>query len=157
VDALDVGGDGPVVEIGPGTGPFTRELVARGVAPERLILVEFDPKFAQHLAREFPGARVLNEDARDLPAILSRFRAGPVRQMLSGLPFRSLPPEARAAITAAIGQSLAPGGVCAQFSYFNIPPFPEAGAKAAGLAADPPIPVRGNIPKAYVWRYRRQA
>src|ERR1043165_6351025 len=31
--------DGPVIELGPGTGPVTEALVARGIAPERLVLV----------------------------------------------------------------------------------------------------------------------
>ena len=157
VDALALQGGETIVEIGPGTGPFTRELIRRGVPQANLVLVEFDSGFARHLAREFPGAAVLNEDARHLPQILERLGQGPVRHMISGLPFRSLPPETRSAITAAIGQCLKPGGVCAQFSYFNIEPFPAEEALTAGLTPDPPIPVRGNLPKAYVWRYVRRA
>src|SRR5579863_3680925 len=38
---------GPVVELGPGTGPVTEALVAQGIAPSRLVLVEFDPTFCQ--------------------------------------------------------------------------------------------------------------
>ena len=36
---------GPVIELGPGTGPVTDALVRRGVAQDRLVLVEFNPDF----------------------------------------------------------------------------------------------------------------
>src|SRR3954471_18911323 len=38
---------GPIVELGPGTGPVTEALVERGIDPARLHLVEFDPDFCQ--------------------------------------------------------------------------------------------------------------
>ena len=46
---VDPASTGPVIELGPGTGPITEALVARGVAEERLILVEFNPTFCQLL------------------------------------------------------------------------------------------------------------
>ena len=42
---------GPVIELGPGTGPVTEALIDRGIAPERLVLVEFEPQFCKLLAR----------------------------------------------------------------------------------------------------------
>ena len=33
---------GLIVELGPGTGPVTQALIEAGVAPERLVLVEYD-------------------------------------------------------------------------------------------------------------------
>src|SRR5215813_14592357 len=33
---------GPVVELGPGTGPVTEALMAEGIESERLVLVEFN-------------------------------------------------------------------------------------------------------------------
>ncbi|HYF53350.1 MAG TPA: hypothetical protein VEA41_03745, partial [Salinarimonas sp.] len=36
---------GPVVELGPGTGSFTRALLERGVAEADLVLVESEPDF----------------------------------------------------------------------------------------------------------------
>src|SRR5262245_17144835 len=40
---VDPDSDGPIIELGPGTGPVTEALVARGIDPERMVLVEFDP------------------------------------------------------------------------------------------------------------------
>ena len=47
-------GDGPVIELGPGTGPVTEALVEHGVHPSRLVLVEFNPTFCQLLRQRFP-------------------------------------------------------------------------------------------------------
>jgi phosphatidylethanolamine/phosphatidyl-N-methylethanolamine N-methyltransferase len=48
---------GPIVELGPGTGPVTEALIERGIAPERLVLVEYDPDFCKLLRRRFPRQR----------------------------------------------------------------------------------------------------
>ncbi len=44
---VDPHSDGPVVELGPGTGPVTAALVESGVDPSRLVLVEFNPAFCR--------------------------------------------------------------------------------------------------------------
>src|SRR5579864_1948217 len=46
---VDPQSSGPVIELGPGTGPVTEALVRRGVDPARLILVEFNPDFCRLL------------------------------------------------------------------------------------------------------------
>src|SRR5438105_915038 len=50
---------GPIVELGPGTGAITEALLARGIAPGRLFLVEFDPSFCELLTRRFARAHVI--------------------------------------------------------------------------------------------------
>ncbi|MGZ5939428.1 MAG: class I SAM-dependent methyltransferase, partial [Rhizomicrobium sp.] len=42
---VDPAKPGPILELGPGTGAITKELLGRGVAPERLTLIEYDPDF----------------------------------------------------------------------------------------------------------------
>ena len=74
VDALAVGPDDEVLEIGPGRGALTRHLVGR---PRRLILVELDDRLAADL-RERWGERadveIMHGDAlaMDLPALTNR-------------------------------------------------------------------------------------
>src|SRR6185295_18890670 len=72
---------GPVIELGPGTGPITEALVEQGVDPARLVLVEFNPKFCELLRRRFPAATVVQGDAyrlRDSLAELTRHEASAV-------------------------------------------------------------------------------
>ena len=44
----------PVLELGPGTGPVTAALIERGVAPERIVAVEFNPDFCALLVERLP-------------------------------------------------------------------------------------------------------
>jgi phosphatidylethanolamine/phosphatidyl-N-methylethanolamine N-methyltransferase len=47
---VDPHSDGPVIELGPGTGAITDALIAHGVAEKRLVLVEYDPGFCARCA-----------------------------------------------------------------------------------------------------------
>lgn len=58
--------NGPVLELGPGTGAFTRALLARGIRESDLTLVEYGSDFALVLQHRFPHARVLWMDASKL-------------------------------------------------------------------------------------------
>ena len=72
---------GPVIELGPGTGPVTDALIRRGIAQDRLVLVEFNPEFCKLLTRRFPKATIIQGDAYDIRETLDghRHRAGPRR------------------------------------------------------------------------------
>src|ERR1700742_3408094 len=59
-----------VLELGAGTGVISRALLAGGLPPEKLVVVEIVRDMADHLARMLTGARVVAGDARDLPSVL---------------------------------------------------------------------------------------
>jgi phospholipid N-methyltransferase len=87
----------PILELGPGTGVFTRALLERGIREDQLTLVECDPGFANILQVQFPRARVLSMDAARLglhgPLDGERFGAA-----VSGLPLVSMTGRKRMAI-----------------------------------------------------------
>ncbi len=60
---VDPAKPGPIVELGPGTGPITEALVERGIDEARLVLLEFDPGFCEMLRTRFPRATVVQGDA----------------------------------------------------------------------------------------------
>ena len=155
VETLAPRGDDMIVEIGPGTGPFTRALLESGVEPSRLLLVEFDQEFARHLRHKFPGVTVLNGDASQLPMLLKEQGRDKVPKILSGLPLRSMPKPVRAAITRAMAHSLAAQGSLVQFSYFVAPPLDESEVLSCGLTGRRAKTVMANIPPAFVWHYRK--
>ena len=66
------GVDGPVIELGPGTGPVTEALVEHGVDPARLVLVEFNPHFCRLLRSAIPKRRW----CRAMPTACERLLAG---------------------------------------------------------------------------------
>lgn len=155
VRVLDPKPTDTVVELGPGTGVFTRQLLDHGMSPEKLILVELDGDFVRHLRMRFKGVTVVEGDARQLPHILQSRGDGQVPRILSGLPLRSMAAPMRAEIGRAMAGSLAPGGRLVQFTYFNAPPLPEA--TPGELSVERASVVLRNLPPAFVWRYVKGA
>jgi len=153
VNHLEFEVDEVVVELGPGTGAFTRALLEQGVLPENLILVEFNPDFAKYLRIEFPDVRILEGDACKLPQLLAEIGIGAVKRIVSGIPLRGLKPAQRKQLTIAIADSLQTYGVAVQFTYFKIPPLPAAVAEAHGLSGKQVANTFENVPPAFVWRY----
>jgi phosphatidylethanolamine/phosphatidyl-N-methylethanolamine N-methyltransferase len=112
---VDPDSNGYVVELGGGTGPVTAALLTRGIAPERLIVIEQSPKLSRHLQRRFPAVRVVCGNAEMLPGLLGNH--GPVSSVVSSLPLRSLKADAVRTIVDHCRTVLSPGGVVVQFTY----------------------------------------
>ncbi len=142
-----------VIEIGPGTGVFTRELLEQGVPANRIVLVEFNSDFVKFLRREFPHVKVIEGDASALPSILEKLGIGKVKRIVSGIPMRSLSRAMGAAITSAIAASLDVGGIAVQFTYATMPPLAKDEAKAGGLVGQRADWALLNVPPAIIWRY----
>ena len=81
---------GPVLELGPGTGVVTEALIERGIAPERITAIEYDPVsrafLAEALRRLGCAADVVEDgDAASLAAGSSPYDALILDQHLPGL------------------------------------------------------------------------
>lgn len=145
---------GPVLELGPGTGVFTRALLERGVPESDLTLVEFGPEFASLLAGRFPQARVVSLDAaRIVEAGL--FEVGSVGAVVSGLPLLSMPQDKVAAILGGAFTALRPDGAFYQFTYGPRCPVAAAILASHGLRATRIGRALRNIPPASVYRISR--
>jgi phosphatidylethanolamine/phosphatidyl-N-methylethanolamine N-methyltransferase len=142
-------GKGPVLELGPGTGVVTEAILARGIAPEELTTIEYDPDFASLVKARFPRANVIRGDAFDLARTLGD--TAPFAAILSGLPLLNFPPESRAQLLTQIFARLAPNAPFIQFSYGLKPPVPAPTGASVTRAAF----VLFNLPPARVWVYRR--
>src|SRR5215218_2185387 len=105
-----------VVELGAGTGPYTRELVRRLGPESRLLAFELDPALAGRLAAEVtdPRVEVITDSAANLRAHLDGERP---EVIVSGLPFTSLPGPVRQEILDAARDALADGGVLLVLQY----------------------------------------
>lgn len=112
---VPVQGDGLVLELGAGTGIVTRALLAHGVAPERLRVIERSPLFVRCLRRRFPELTIIEGDAAALADYLPAGRA--VDAIVSSLPLRAMPPDVVAPILAQWQALVRPGGVVSQFTY----------------------------------------
>ncbi|GJE59663.1 class I SAM-dependent methyltransferase [Methylobacterium trifolii] len=146
--------DGPVVELGPGTGPVTEALIRRGIAPKRLILVEFNPDFCALLRRRFPGVTVVRGDAYDIRRSVADILSEPAAATVSSLPLFTKPLEQRLDLLNTAHDLMHPGAPFVQFTYAVVPPIP-ARCAAGSYTASGSNRVWLNLPPARVWVYRR--
>jgi len=146
---------GPVIELGVGTGVFTRALVKRGVAMQDLALVEMDPRFAACLKRDFPLAEHYNIDAAklDRQTLFAGRQAGAV---VCGLPLLNMPIRQQLGILRAAFSHVRAGGACYLFTYGFRCPVDRRVVACLGLRARKMSVVVGNLPPAHVWKLNRR-
>ncbi|MCQ8782248.1 class I SAM-dependent methyltransferase [Mangrovibrevibacter kandeliae] len=145
--------DGPVLELGPGLGVVTRSLIEKGVAPERITSIEYDPEFARELQRRFPRVDVICGDGLDLSKTLADRLGLRYAAVLFAIPILNMPQKQRQALFTRYFDRLLPGGNVTQLSYLWTPPVKPV----EGLfeVSHSPI-VWDNIPPARVWIYERR-
>jgi len=151
-EAVDTAAAGPIVELGPGTGAVTAALVERGIAPERLILIEYLPEFCDLLRRRYPTARVIPGDAFEAPEIVKHLKVGPLSAVVSCLPLYAKTPEHRERLLYGMLELGPKGMPFVQATNFPRSPIPFDEATIAG-SASPRIWL--NMFPALVWTYRR--
>jgi len=143
---------GPVVELGPGTGPVTEALVEAGVEPSRLVLVEFDPSFCRILRQRYPDATLVQGDAYGMRRLLETLLLQPAAAVVSGLPLITKPLKMRLRLLRDAFDLMVPGAPFVQFTYSVASPLPR---RLGGFSVEASERIWMNIPPARVWVYRR--
>jgi phosphatidylethanolamine/phosphatidyl-N-methylethanolamine N-methyltransferase len=152
---VDIDAPGPVVELGPGTGPVTEALVARGVDPARLVLVEFSPVFCRLLRTRYPEATVVQGDAYSLKRLLETTLREPTAAVVSSLPLLTKPIKTRLRLISDAFALLRPDAPFIQFTYsMTTPPIPKG---LSGVRTEASERIWMNLPPARVWIYRKGA
>jgi phosphatidylethanolamine/phosphatidyl-N-methylethanolamine N-methyltransferase len=149
---VDPSSDGPVVELGPGTGPITEALVESGVAPSRLVLVEFNPAFCRILKARYPDATLVQGDAYSLRRLLETLLIQPAAAVVSGLPLVTKPIRERWRLIRDAFDLMVPGAPFVQFTYSVAAPLPK---RLGGFTVEASERIWMNLPPARVWVYRR--
>ncbi|MDE1992201.1 MAG: methyltransferase domain-containing protein [Rhizobiaceae bacterium] len=142
----------PVLELGPGTGAITKAILARGIAPENLIAVEYSTDFYNHLVRRYPGVHFVNGDAFDLDRTLGVLRGQKFDSVISCIPLLNFPMKARVALLDSLLDRIPPGRPVVQISYGAVSPIIAQPDRYHIQHFD--FIVR-NIPPAQLWIYRR--
>jgi len=143
-------GDGTILELGPGGGVFTAAMLDRGIAPERIVAIEYDAAMAAALRRRFPAVRVAQGDAFDTQGVLAHAPEG-YAAAISGLPLLNYPRADGRALIAGLLAAMPAGAPFIQFSYGFAPPIAPDGNVAVRHAAF----ILRNLPPARVWVYTR--
>ncbi len=140
---------GRVVELGPGTGVVTRALLEAGVSEDELLLVELNVEFAMKLAKRYPRARVVVQDAfTTLEALVSAGEE--VASIVSSLPLLTYKKDQRRVLCDHAMRLVGPHGRLVQYSYgLGSPITPTDDIRAMSSRR-----VWSNLPSAVVWTYQ---
>ncbi|MEU7837027.1 MULTISPECIES: SAM-dependent methyltransferase [unclassified Nonomuraea] len=153
-------GEPTVVELGPGTGPFTAEIQRRLSGRGHHLAVEVNQSLAALLAERFPTVDVANDDATELRRLLGERGLRQADVVVSGLPWAAFPEDLQRGLLGAVASTLSPAGAFTTFSYIHAVPLNSARRFRALLAERFEEVVRGrtvwrNAPPAFVFHARR--
>lgn len=113
-----------VLEVGPGTGPFTKPLLRALRSGDEFDIVEINPYLSNRLEN-----RMLNAFRKANPDITVRMHCGPIESadiepgfdhIICGLPFNNFPPALVRQIFKRLLDLLAPGGELTYFEYAGV-------------------------------------
>ena len=149
---VDIDSEGPVIELGPGTGAITNALIAHGVEQKRLVLVEYNPGFCALLRDRYPQATVVQGDAYALRDSLWDVLKAPASAVVSGLPLVTKPMLTRLKLIRDAFAAMSPGSPFVQFTYSVAPPIPRS---LPGVSTEASERIWMNLPPARVWVYRK--
>ena len=160
LQGCDLKSAGVVVELGPGTGPFTRLILDR-IGPQTLFLaLELDQTCVARLRDELDGVAVYHDSAERLVECLARHEREQADYVISGLPWANMRPQVQERILNAVIQCLGPRGVFTTFAYAHAYWLPTAGRFRRRLrqhfgSVKTSRLVWRNLPPAYVYCCRR--
>jgi phosphatidylethanolamine/phosphatidyl-N-methylethanolamine N-methyltransferase len=125
----------PVIELGPGTGVFTRSIIARGVPERRLALIEYATDFVDKLRRDFPRAHVHRIWTRPTYDMSNCSTASAPARFVSGIPLLLMPARSVIALLEGAFERLRPDGALYQFTYGRDAPIHHTILARLGLTA----------------------
>ncbi len=142
----------PVLELGPGTGVITREILKRGVEPNKIVSIEYSKEFYDYLTANIPDVNFINGDAFDLSKTLKDVEYKVYAGVIGAIPLLNIPMSQREDVIHESLKLVAPNGPFIQISYGAKPPVPAVPGKFTVEKSDR---IFRNIPPAGIWVYRR--
>ena len=149
---IDIRSGRSVLELGPGTGVITKAILATGIAPEKLICVEFSPEFVGHLRANYPGVNIIQGDAFNLDDTLSDKHDTVFDSIISGVPLLNFPVHQRVAYIEDLLARLPAGRPVVQLTYGPKSPVPPG---LGNYTVEHFDFILRNIPPTQLWIYRR--
>jgi phosphatidylethanolamine/phosphatidyl-N-methylethanolamine N-methyltransferase len=142
--------DGPVLELGAGTGTITGGLIAGGCPPERLVLVESEPELTKHLRAHYPGTRAICGDAKRIDAVLDAIGIQRLATVISTLPIAWFSVEEQRDVVLPCLKRLGRGGHFIQITNAPVSPIADRRLHINAARVDA---VWFHFLPVQVWRY----
>lgn len=145
-----------ILEIGPGTGAFTEQIIKRKRDDAHFVALERNPHFAADLRGKFPNAQIVQGCATELSNHAAEHAFHEAESIVSGLPWTIFDAKLQRTILGGIRDVLGRGGVFATFAYFG-PHWLPGGQSFRELLRSvfpdtrtSPVVIR-NVPPAFVY------
>ncbi|MGE7091985.1 class I SAM-dependent methyltransferase [Lysinibacillus sp. NPDC048646] len=109
-----------IVELGPGTGSFTKEIIKRKGQQTKLVLIENNEVFSTALKKKYQddsSVIVIHGSAEHLRTYVKSLHIQKIDYILSGLPFTSLEPALSSRILNNVNETLEENGAFITFQY----------------------------------------
>lgn len=151
-------GTSRVIELGGGTGVFTRAVLGHGIAPDDFLVLELNEALYQHLRARFGNVHVVCGDARELREIATAegfLDDGLVDAVISGLGLLSMTRRTQSEILQAAFSTLKPEGRFIQFTYGPKAPISRELLDELGLSVRRGGFAWWNMPPATVYVFTR--
>ena len=155
IDAADIREGHVVVELGAGTGPFTREIHRR--YPENPFLaLEPGAQLAAILRQDLPNVEIREALAQELPRVAQEWGNAKVDRVVSGLPWALWSKALQNDILDNMIQCMSPHAKFITFTYLHSGVMPAARSFRAELSSrfetvsTTPVAWR-NMPPAYAF------
>ena len=136
-----------VVELGPGSGAITKQILARKPQNCTFFALEINPTFVRKFKDNYPDTIIHLDSAANLQNYLKRHNLKHCDTIISSLPWTLLTREMQDKIFNAISASLSPKGKMFTYSYFHGLLFPSGRRFLKLLKQHFP-----HIQKKIVWR-----
>ncbi|ETP71999.1 phospholipid N-methyltransferase [Lachnospiraceae bacterium JC7] len=139
-----------IVEYGPGTGSFTKELIDHRKPETVLFLIEQNEEFCRNLAHRFRGEKnihLIHGNAEYVMEYLRAYGFDHADYIISGLPFTSLPGEISEKVLNATKTALGDSGEFITFQYSLV----KRDFFERYLSINETLKEMWNLPPAYVF------
>lgn len=117
MDTADIESAKAVVELGPGTGVFTQEILKRLRKDAIFFALELNQEFVTETRRRCPHAIVYHDSAAHIGKYLRQHGTDKCDCIISSLPWSAFDRKLQAELLTAAVDSLAPGGEFLTYAY----------------------------------------
>ncbi len=108
-----------ILEYGPGTGVFTRQILKLKRPEAAFAAIESNPVLAEKLRREFPDVSLYEDSAERAPDIVGQLGAEKADCIVSGLPWAAFDEALQDRLLQATLDALRTGGMFVTFAYLQ--------------------------------------
>jgi len=141
-----------LLELGAGTGVFTRAFMSAGVQQQNMTILELDEHLLKPLQIIAPDANVVAADAfSEVPKWVEEGHRYDI--VVSAIPFLNLPKDKSLAMRDCLAKSLDQGGCIVQITYGNNSPIPLEQPGLTALRGYKTHRIWRNVPPCTIWRY----